>query len=155
MQNGKASHEACVSEAEMKVTEFAKRAAVGPDVVRYYVREGLLAPTRNPANGYKLFGNPHLTRIRFIRQAQTLGFTLSEIRGLLGRMEADDCPCDDMREQLRGKIVENRIKLRQLEERQELMESAYANWDRVGSGHADLRELCRLLEGIGALATPA
>ena len=139
----------------MKVTEFARRAGVGPDVVRYYVREKLLAPTRNPGNGYKLFGSPHLTRIRFIRQAQTLGFTLSEIRGLLGRMEADDCPCDDMREQLRGKIVENRIKLRQLEERQQLMESAYANWERVGSVHADLGELCRLLEGIGTLATPA
>jgi hypothetical protein len=70
-------------------------------------------------------------------------------------MEADDCPCDDMREQLRGKIVENRIKLRQLEERQQMMESAYGNWDRLGSGHADLGELCRLLDGIGALATAA
>ena len=58
----------------MKVTEFAKRAGVGPDVVRYYVREGLLAPSRNPANGYKLFGSPHLSRLRFIRQAQALGF---------------------------------------------------------------------------------
>ena len=64
----------------MKVTEFAKRAGVGPDVVRYYVREGLLAPSRNPTNGYKLFGNPHLARLQFIRQVQALGFTLSEIR---------------------------------------------------------------------------
>ena len=85
----------------MKVTEFAKRAGVGPDVVRYYVREGLLAPSRNPANGYKLFGSPHLARIRFIRQVQALGFTLSEIRDLMARMDAGDCPCEDMREQLR------------------------------------------------------
>ncbi len=139
----------------MKVTEFAKRAGVGPDVVRYYVREGLLSPGRNPANGYKLFGNPHLARIRFIRQAQALGFTLSETRGLLARMEANDCPCDDMREQLRGKIVENRIKLRQLQERQQLMERAYGNWHRLGAGSGDLGVLCRLLEGIGTLATPA
>jgi DNA-binding transcriptional MerR regulator len=139
----------------MKVTEFARRAGVGPEVVRYYVREGLLAPSRNPANGYKLFGNPHLTRIRFIRQAQVLGFTLSEIRGLLARMEADDCPCDDMREQLRINIVENRIRLRQLEERQQLMEGAYANWGRLGSGRAALGQLCQLLERIGTLSTPA
>ena len=139
----------------MKVTEFARRAGVGPDVVRYYVREGLLAPARNPANGYKLFGSPHLARIHFIRQAQALGFTLSEIRALLTRMEAHDCPCDDMRDQLRGKIVENRIKLRQLEQRQKLMERAYADWDRAGVVSGDIGELCRLLERIGGLAAPA
>jgi MerR family Zn(II)-responsive transcriptional regulator of zntA len=127
----------------MKVTEFAKRAGVGPDVVRYYVREGLLAPSRNPANGYKLFGSPHLTRIRFIRQVQVLGFTLSEIRVLMARMDAGDCPCEGMREQLRTKIVENQIKLREMQERRGLMERAYANWDRVGN---DVGELCRLLE---------
>ena len=139
----------------MKVTEFARRAGVGPDVVRYYVREGLLAPARNPANGYKLFGSPHLARIRFIRQAQGLGFTLSEIRTLLARMEGGDCPCDDMREQLREKIVENRIKLRLLQERQQLMERAHANWDRMGASSGDIGELCRMLDGIGALTTAA
>ena len=127
----------------MKVTEFAKRAGVGPDVVRYYVREGLLAPSRNPTNGYKLFGNPHLARLRFIRQVQALGFTLSEICDLMKRMDAGDCPCEDMREQLRGKIVENQIKLRDMRERQAFMEHAYANWDRAGN---DVGELCRMLE---------
>ena len=128
----------------MKVTEFAKRAGVGPDVVRYYVREGLLAPRRNPANGYKLFGSPQLARIRFIRQVQALGFTLSEISHLMKRMDAGDCPCEDMREQLRGKIVESQIKMRDLQERHALMERAYANWDRAGN---DVGELCRLLAG--------
>ena len=127
----------------MKVTEFAKRAGVGPDVVRYYVRAGLLAPSRNPANGYKLFGSPHLARIRFIRQVQALGFTLCEIRVLMARMDAGDCPCEDMREQLRTKIVENQIKLREMQERHAFMQRAYANWDRAGN---DAGELCRLLE---------
>jgi MerR family Zn(II)-responsive transcriptional regulator of zntA len=139
----------------VKVTEFARRAGVGSDVVRYYVREGLLAPTRNPANGYKLFGNPHLARIGFIRQAQALGFTLREIRSLLARIDENDCPCHDMREQLRGKLVENRIKLRQLQERQEFMERAYTNWDHVDASSGDLGELCRMLEGIGTLAAAA
>jgi MerR family mercuric resistance operon transcriptional regulator len=127
----------------MKVTEFAKRAGVGPDVVRYYVREGLLAPSRNPVNRYKMFGNPDLARMRFIRQSQALGFTLSEIRVLMKRMDAGDCPCPDMREQLRGKIIENQIKLREMQERQRLMESAYANWDHPGEG---VGTLCRVLE---------
>ena len=127
----------------MKVTEFAKRVGVGPDVVRYYVREGLLAPSRNPANRYKMFGSQHLARMRFIRHVQVLGFTLSEIRDLMKRMDSGDCPCEDMREQLRQKIVEHGIKLREAQERQRFMESAYANWDRAGN---DVGELCRLLE---------
>ena len=133
----------------MKVTEFARQAGVGPDVVRHYVREGLLAPTRNPTNGYRLFGSLHLARIQFIRRAQALGFALSEIRGLLARIEAGDCPCDDMREQLRGKIVENRIKLRYLQERQALMERVHGNWDRMGGASGDIGELCRTLERSG------
>jgi MerR family transcriptional regulator, Zn(II)-responsive regulator of zntA len=127
----------------MKVTEFAKRVGVGPDVVRYYVREGLLAPSRNPANRYKMFGSQHLARMRFIRQVQALGFTLSEIRDLMKRMDAGDCPCEEMREQLRNKIVENQIKLRDMQNRQRFMESAYANWDHPGN---DVGELCRMLE---------
>ena len=126
----------------MKVTEFAKHAGVGPDVVRFYVREGLLAPSRNPANGYKLFGTPHLQRMSFIRRAQTLGFTLSEIRALMTRMDAGDCPCESMREQLRDKIVECRIKLREMEERLRLMESVSDKWDHVDG----VGQLCRVLE---------
>ena len=111
-------------------------------------REGLLAPTRNPANGYKLFGSLQLEHMRFIRQAQSFGFTLSEIRSLLARMAAGKCPCADMRSQLRVKIVENRIRLRALEERGRLMERAYADWDQLGPGGGNLGDVCRLLERI-------
>lgn len=141
----------------MKVTEFAKRAGVGSDVVRFYVRKGLLTPTRNPANRYKLFGAPHLVRIKFIRKVQALGFTLAEILTLMKRVEAGDSPCEAMRERLRDKIVEHRIKLREMQEQQRLMESVYASWDRVD----DLGELCRVLEegvapddGHAAIANP-
>ena len=132
----------------MKVTEFAKRAGVAPDVVRYYVREGLLAPTRNPSNGYKLFGNPHLARIRFIRKTQALGFTLAEIRNLMARVDGGGCPCEDMQEQLRIKIVESRIRLREMQERLRLMEEAYADWNRTSG--SEVGALCRVVEDAPA-----
>ena len=50
-------------EVAMRVTEFARAAGVGPEVVRYYVREGLLAPRRNPTNGYRRFGDPDVVRL--------------------------------------------------------------------------------------------
>lgn len=62
---------------------LAKRAGVRVDTVRYYERNGLLAPYRRLASGYRRYGELEVSRLRFIRRAQTLGFTLKEIKELL------------------------------------------------------------------------
>ncbi len=65
------------------IGSLAKRAGVGIDTVRYYERAGLLAPSRRLASGYRRYTGLELARLRFIRRAQGLGFTLSEVRELL------------------------------------------------------------------------
>lgn len=62
---------------------LAKRAGVRIDTVRYYERAGLLSPESRLASGYRRYGELELARLRFIRRAQALGFTLNEIRELL------------------------------------------------------------------------
>jgi MerR family transcriptional regulator, copper efflux regulator len=62
---------------------LAKRAGVRIDTVRYYERSGLLAPKTRLASGYRRYGQIELSRLRFIRRAQALGFTLNEVRDLL------------------------------------------------------------------------
>ena len=62
---------------------LAKRAGVRIDTVRYYERSGLLAPKARLASGYRRYGEIELSRLRFIRRAQALGFTLDEVRDLL------------------------------------------------------------------------
>jgi DNA-binding transcriptional MerR regulator len=62
---------------------LAKRAGVGIDTVRYYERSGLLAPRLRLASGYRRYGEVEVARLRFIRRAQALGFTLNEVRDLL------------------------------------------------------------------------
>lgn len=62
---------------------LAHRAGVRIDTVRYYERNGLLAPKRRLASGYRRYGATELSRLRFIRRAQALGFTLKEIQELL------------------------------------------------------------------------
>lgn len=62
---------------------LAKRTGVGIDTVRYYERSGLLAPKERLASGYRRYSELEVTRLRFIRRAQALGFTLKEIRDLL------------------------------------------------------------------------
>ena len=67
----------------MGIGALAKRAGVGIDTVRYYERNGLLAPQSRLSSGYRRYSELELARLRFIRRAQALGFTLKEVRELL------------------------------------------------------------------------
>jgi MerR family copper efflux transcriptional regulator len=65
------------------IGQLGKRGGVGIDTVRYYERNGLLAPRTRLTSGYRRYGELELARLRFIRRAQALGFTLKEIKDLL------------------------------------------------------------------------
>ena len=65
------------------IGQLAKLAGVSVDTVRYYERNGLVHPRSRLASGYRRYGEIELARLRFIRRAQDLGFTLRDIRSLL------------------------------------------------------------------------
>ena len=65
------------------IGQLARQGGVGIDTVRYYERNGLLAPRSRLASGYRRYGDIEPARLRFIRRAQGLGFTLKEIKQLL------------------------------------------------------------------------
>jgi len=65
------------------IGSLAKQAGVRIDTVRYYEKNGLLKPSTRLASGYRRYGQTEVARLRFIRRAQALGFTLKEVRDLL------------------------------------------------------------------------
>lgn len=67
----------------MGIGAIARRAGVGIDTIRYYERAGLLDPRQRLASGYRRYSDAEVTRLRFIRRAQALGFSLKEIQELL------------------------------------------------------------------------
>jgi DNA-binding transcriptional MerR regulator len=67
----------------MGIGILAKRAGVRIDTVRYYERAGLLKPHGRLASGYREYSELELSRLRFIRRAQALGFSLHEVSDLL------------------------------------------------------------------------
>lgn len=69
---------------------LARRAGVSIDTVRYYEKSGLLAPEARLASGYRRYGDVQVARLRFIRRAQELGFSLKDIRELLGLSKQRD-----------------------------------------------------------------
>jgi len=76
----------------MGIGALATGAGVGIDTVRYYERSGLLAPRSRLASGYRRYSELELSRLRFIRRAQSLGFTLKEVRDLLAISAQRDVP---------------------------------------------------------------
>jgi len=67
----------------VNIGQLARQAGVPIDTVRYYERQQLLATAQRSAGGYRVFSDTDLTRLRFIRRAKALGFTLEEIGELL------------------------------------------------------------------------
>lgn len=77
----------------MQIGLLAKRAGVPIDTVRYYERNGILPPPERQASGYRAYDERDVERLRFLRRAKALGFTLVEIRDLLELSSRRD---DDM-----------------------------------------------------------
>jgi MerR family copper efflux transcriptional regulator len=69
--------------SSLTIGTVAKRAGVPIDTIRYYEREGLLPEPLRRASGYRSYNESAISRLRFIRRAKDLGFTLDEIRDLL------------------------------------------------------------------------
>ena len=81
----------------LTVGKLALRVDVTTDTVRYYEKEGLLAPARKTDAGYRLYDDTAIRRLRFIKQAQQGGFSLAEIRELLALKSSDAACCKDVR----------------------------------------------------------
>jgi MerR family copper efflux transcriptional regulator len=67
----------------LRIGEVAERGGVNLQTIRYYEREGLLPEPPRLASGYRMFPEDAVRRVRFIKHAQELGFSLSEIKELL------------------------------------------------------------------------
>lgn len=67
----------------LKSGTLAKQANVNPETLRYYEREGLLPKPKRTEAGYRLYAEEDVKRVRFIKKAQELGFSLKEIKDLL------------------------------------------------------------------------
>jgi len=76
----------------MRISDLAKAGKVGVETVRFYQRKGLLQVPRGDAPGGRHYGPDDLRRLRYVKQAQTAGFTLAEIAELIDLDRTDDRP---------------------------------------------------------------
>ena len=94
--------------------EVAEKAGVNPETLRYYERKDLIPKPRRSDGGIRLYDEHYVERLRFIRRAKELGFTLAEIKGLLDLRVNDEATCRDVKAQAEAKLDEVEAKLRDL-----------------------------------------
>lgn len=120
----------------LSIGKLAKQAEWSIDTIRVYEREGLIAPPARRASGYRDYEPDVVGRLRFIRRAKDLGFTLSEISELLTLTARGEHDMSGMRLAAQAKLDLVEIKIRELQ--------------RIRKGLKRLVVACR---GHGALAT--
>ena len=81
----------------MRIGELASLVDVTTEAVRYYERVGLLAEPNRTPSGYRTYDESVLERLRFIRSAQTVGFSLGEIGEILALRDNGETPCNHVR----------------------------------------------------------
>ncbi len=132
----------------MTASILAKRANVPLFTVRYYTRIGLLKPSRDLRNGYKVYKPADRDRLKFISAAKELGFTLAEIEEILGHAVHGDSPCPMVREVVEKRIEENREKIREMKRLQKRLEAAAEMWKKMKNSEPDGHSVCRLIESF-------
>jgi MerR family mercuric resistance operon transcriptional regulator len=127
----------------LTIGRVARRAGLAIDTVRYYEREGLLDKPARTSAGYRQYSASAVARLRFIRQAKELGFTLSEIRELLALKVAPGKSCADVRARAEAKIADIEQRVAQLNR----MKRALAKLAVACSGRGPTSE-CPILEAM-------
>lgn len=97
----------------MRIGQVAKRARVGIETIRFYERKGLLVqPLRTHGGGYRQYPKEAVARIRFIKRAKELGFSLTEISELLSLQNHPNATCADVKQRAETKItvIQARVK---------------------------------------------
>lgn len=96
------------------IGQLAKVVAVNVQTVRYYERLKLLSPSARRPSGYRIYGEGEERRLRFIKNAQALGFTLHEIAELLDLRVSSKARCGDVQKKAEAKLRHVEAKVRDL-----------------------------------------
>jgi MerR family transcriptional regulator, copper efflux regulator len=102
----------------MRIGELADDVGITTETIRYYEKVGLIAPPTRTASGYRDYDRPALDRLRFIRTAQTVGFTLGEIGEILDLRDDGETPCDHVRHLIARHAADLDARIRDLQKMQ-------------------------------------
>jgi DNA-binding transcriptional MerR regulator len=137
----------------MRTGELAASGGVSVDTIRHYERAGLLPRAVRSANGYREFPAEAGERLRVVRAALAVGFTVEELGRVFAERERNGAPCRAVRELAAAKLAEIVRQERELRELRRTLSALIENWDvRLASQPAGTR--AHLLDDLASTSAP-
>jgi DNA-binding transcriptional MerR regulator len=140
-----------------RVGELAKAAGVSTDTLRHYERKGVLPRPHRSRNGYREYPEEALERVRTIRKALAVGFTLDELGAVFKVRDRGGVPCLEVRNLAAKKLIQLEVQLREMEALRDELGDSLQDWDlrlsKTPSG--ERAELLKALSGRNAGRTPS
>jgi MerR family transcriptional regulator, Zn(II)-responsive regulator of zntA len=111
--------------------ELARLAGVSTDTLRHYERKGVLPVARRLSNGYRKYPPDSLDRVRLIRRALAVGFTLDELARFLMARDHGEAPCHEVRALAAKKLAEVESRLDELLALRDELSTTLVDWDKL------------------------
>lgn len=129
--------------SSLRIGELARAAGIGVETVRFYEREGLIPAPPRRASGYRMYPPDTIDRLRFIRRAKDLGFSLSEINDLLSLAGQPEGDRGEVKRIAEDKLDEIERRIRDLEN----VRAVLAHLTAQCSGHGPIHD-CPIIESL-------
>ena len=130
----------------MRIGELASEIGITAQAVRFYERAGLLKDPARTESGYRQYGPDDLKRLRFIRQAKELGFTLTEIGSMLRMHDAGQAPCSEVIAMAERHLAEVEAEIERLQKFRKQLSSSLIEWRKVKTPKMAGGAICELIE---------
>ncbi len=130
----------------LTIGKLAKTVGVNIETIRFYERKGLLPLPERRESGYRVYSEDDVRRLKFIRRAKELGFSLREIQELLELRVDPNSTCDDVRHKAEKKIADIQKRIQELQR----MQAALENLAAACYGHGPEGD-CPFLEALEAV----
>jgi DNA-binding transcriptional MerR regulator len=112
------------SERQFTIGQLARRMQIAASTIRYYERIGLLLPDDRSRGNYRLYSEVSLRRLRFIRAAQSIGFTLDDIQTLVGAQNEAGPACGEVQTLIELRLADIETQLHNLQHIRRLLKSS-------------------------------
>lgn len=130
----------------MKIGELATNSGISAQAVRFYERAGLLPEPERTGSGYRLYTAGDLKRVRFIRKAKQLGFSLDEIGQILRLHDAGHAPCSEVIEIAERHLEEVEREIERLHRFRDGLARSVRQWKKRRLRSVAGNVICELIE---------
>ena len=115
----------------LRIGEVARRTGVSPDTLRHYERQGLIPKPKRTAAGYRMYSPDVIERVRLIRSALSVGFTIRELSRIFGIRDRGGVPCAEVRSLAAFKLDHLEKRIAEMQDLRVKLRSLIKTWDAM------------------------